>query len=39
MMEYLLFPDFKKEGHALFSSADGLDLWSGPVAAFLQKLE
>jgi len=37
--EYVLLPAYKKEGHEMFSQADGRTLWTGPVAEFLKKLE
>ena len=37
--EYVLLPAFKREGHNLFSSADGRPLWAGLVTAFLQKFD
>jgi dienelactone hydrolase len=38
-VEYLLLPEFKNEGHNVFSDADGRSLWAKPVGKFLQKLE
>ena len=38
-VEYVLFPPFKKEGHALFGDADGKAVWGERVAAFLQGME
>jgi len=38
-VEYVLFPDFKKEGHNIFGDADGKRLWGQPADAFLQRLE
>ena len=37
--EYLLRPAFKKDGHEMFGQADGLALWTTPVASFLSRLE
>jgi dienelactone hydrolase len=36
---YVLLPAFKKDGHEMFGQADGLALWTDPVAAFLARLE
>jgi dienelactone hydrolase len=33
--EFRLLPAFGKDGHALFGAADGVSVWSPPVAAFL----
>ena len=38
-VEYVLFPDFKREGHNIFGDADGKWLWGEPAATFLQRLE
>lgn len=38
-VNYLLLPEFKNDGHAVFGNADGRSLWTGPVAAFLDELE
>ncbi len=37
--QYLLFPDFKKEGHNIFGDADGKALWNAPATDFLSRLE
>jgi dienelactone hydrolase len=37
--EYVLFPDFKKEGHNIFGDVEGRRLWAEPAANFLQRFE
>ena len=37
--QYVLFPDFKKEGHNIFGDADGKALWNAPATDFLSRLE
>ena len=37
--QYVLFPDFKKDGHGIFGDADGKALWNEPASGFLGKLE
>ena len=37
--EYVLFPDFKKEGHNIFGDADGTRLWGEVAGDFLRRHE
>ena len=38
-VQYVLFPEFKKDGHAIFGDAEGKAVWRERVASFLQGLE